>query len=197
MAKIWLALNKEYSTGYRVLQIAGREDLASVYTWSAEDINSYDIEFAAENELRRSREQQKQDFAEAYQLGLFTDENGRMSQEFKRRAWELFRIGSLEDVMEMDDIQRKNARRENTFLDSGVIPQRNKYDDDRIHLEEHIKYALSVDFELFSRRTPEFAAEFDKHIELHRSVIAEKERSAQQQAAAMQMAVNQNKGGTT
>lgn len=197
MAKIWLALNKEFTTGYRVMLITGREDISSVYTWSAEDINSYDVEFTAENELRHSRDQQKQDFIEAYQLGLFTDDSGRLSREFKRRAWELFRIGNLDDVMEMDDIQRKNARRENTFLDAGVIPQRNKYDDDAIHLEEHIKYALSVDFGLFQKRTPEFAAEFDKHIELHRSVIAEKERSAQMQAVAMQTMAEQNKGGRT
>jgi hypothetical protein len=54
-----------------------------------------------------------------------------------------------------------------------------------------------VDFGLFQKRTPEFAAEFDKHIELHRSVIAEKERSAQMQAVAMQTMAEQNKGGRT
>ena len=177
------------------MMIAGRDDLASVYTWSAEDINSYDVEFAAENELRHSRDQQKQEFVEAMQLGLFADDNGRMSREFKRRAWELFRLGSLDDVMETDDIQRKNADRENAYLESGVIPKRYKYDDDTIHIEEHIKYALSTDFRMLVKRAPEYAAMFDAHIEEHRAVINEKENAARMQAMAVQAA--QRNGGQT
>jgi len=195
VAKIWLVLNKEYSTGYRVMQISGREDQASVYTWSAEDINSYDVEYVAENELRNSPEQQKQAFMEAYQLGLFTDDNGRMSREFKRRAWEKFQLGSLDEAMELDDMQAQNARRENAYLESGVIPRRFKYDDDRVHLEEHIKYALSADFRLLMHRAPEYAALFDQHIEEHRAVIQQKEQAAQMQVMAMQAAENNSKGG--
>lgn len=195
MAKIWLALNKAYSTGHRVLTIAGRDDLAAVYTWSAEDINSYDVEFSAENELRHSRDQQKQEFIEAYQLGLFTDEKGMLSKEFKRRAWEVFRLGSLENVMDADDVQRKNADRENAYLEAGVIPKRFKYDDDEIHLDEHIKFALSTDYRLLLRRAPEYAALFDGHIEEHRAEIQKKQQAAQMQAMAMQAAANRNKGG--
>lgn len=195
MAKIWLRLNKEYTTGYRVLLAAGNDDISSVYTWCADDINSFDVEFSAENELRHSREQQKQDFLEAYQLGLFADANGRLSEDFKRRAWELFRLGSLDDVMEIDDIQRKNARRENTYLESGVIPQRYMYDDDEIHLREHIKFALGDKFMMLRRKSPEFASKFDEHINEHRNAISEKLQTAQQNAILQQIAAGQNKNG--
>lgn len=195
MAKIWLRLNKEYTTGYRVLLAAGNDDISSVYTWCADDINSFDVEFSAENELRHSREQQKQDFLEAYQLGLFADANGRLSEDFKRRAWELFRLGSLDDVMEIDDIQRKNARRENTYLESGVIPERYMYDDDEIHLREHIKFALSDKFMLIRRKSPEFAAKFDEHINEHRNTINEKMQAAQQSAILQQISAKKNNTG--
>jgi len=132
---------------------------------------------------------------EAYQLGLFTDDNGRMSREFKRRAWEKFQLGSLDEAMELDDMQAQNARRENAYLESGVIPRRFKYDDDRVHLEEHIKYALSADFRLLMHRAPEYAALFDQHIEEHRAVIQQKEQAAQMQVMAMQAAENNSKGG--
>ena len=188
MAKIWLKLNKAYSTGYRVMRIAGDGDAGAVYTWSAEDINSYDVKFSAENELRNSREQQKQSFVEAYQLGLFTDENGRLSQTAKRRAWELYRLGNLDDVMDVDDLQRKNAERENTFLETGAIPERYRYDDDTIHLEAHIRYALSTDYWLLRRRVPEFAEYFDRHIEEHRAAIADRQQKMQMQAMALQTA---------
>lgn len=200
MAKIWLKLNKAFSTGYRVMKISGDGDVGAVYTWSAEDINSYDVEFSAENELRNSKEQQKQAFIEAYQLGLFTDESGRLSQSFKRRAWDLFRLGNPEDVMDLDDLQRKNAERENTFLEAGSVPERYRYDNDEIHLETHLRYALSTDFWLLRRKMPEFAEYFDRHIEEHRAAIAARQQNMQMQAMAMQAAQNNqnnNKGGNS
>ena len=190
MARIWLILNKQYSTGNRVINIAGKDEIASVYTWSSEDINSFDVEFAAENELRHSKEQQKQNFVEALQIGLFTDDNGRISQDVKRRAWELFRVGSFDNIMDIDDIQRKNADRENAYLESGVIPKRYKYDNDEIHLRQHLMFALSADFRELSKKSPEYANMFDAHIEEHKAVLREKAES--EQAKALQM-IQQNK----
>ena len=191
MARIWLILNKSYSSGNRVINIAGRDDLSSVYTWSSEDINSFDVEFTAENELRHSKDQQKQNFIEALQLGLFTEADGRISQDVKRRAWELFRIGSFNDIMDIDDMQKKNADRENAYLESGVIPQRFKYDDDEIHIRQHLAYALSTDFRMLMKRAPEYAKLFDAHIEEHKEVLRSK--AQQQQMAAMNaMGARQN-----
>ena len=97
--------------------------------------------------------------------------------------------------MEIDDIQRKNARRENTYLESGVIPERYIYDDDEIHLNEHIKFALSDKFMLIRRKSPEFASKFDEHINEHRNAISEKLQAAQQNAILQQIAAGQNKNG--
>lgn len=192
MAKIWLKLNKRYSVGYRTLQIAGTDDIGYAYTWSAEDINSYDVEFAAENELRYSKDQQRADFLQLHQLGMFTDEDGRLSREFKRKAWEMFRIGNFEDVMTMDEIQVKYARRENTFLEQGVLPTRSQYDDDQIHLSEHIRYAISVDFKLMQKNMPEYAKKFEQHIAVHQNELDKKQAQAMQMSMMMSA---QNNGG--
>ena len=192
MAKIWLRLNKRYSVGYRTLQIAGADDLGYAYTWSAEDINSYDVEFSAENELRYSKNQQRADFLQLHQLGMFTDDDGRLSREFKRKAWEMFRIGNFDDVMTMDEIQVKYARRENTFLEHGVIPTRSQYDDDQIHLSEHIRYAISMDFKVLQKNMPEYAKKFEEHIAVHQNEIQKKQASAMRN---MQMMAAQQRGG--
>ena len=190
MAKIWLKLNKRYSVGYRTIQISGTDDIGYAYTWCADDINSYDVVFSAENELRHSKDQQRQDFIQAFQLGFFTDDTGKISREFKRKAWELFRLGNMDDVMSMDELQQKHARRENTFLEQGIIPQRTQYDDDIIHIEEHKRYAISVDYKLMQKNMPEYAAKFDEHIAVHESELQKKQ--AQQMKMAMAM---QNTGG--
>jgi hypothetical protein len=92
--------------------------------------------------------------------------------------------------MDIDDIQRKNADRENAYLESGVIPKRYKYDNDEIHLRQHLMYALSADFRELSKKSPEFANMFDAHIEEHKTVLREKAES--EQAKALQM-IQQNK----
>ena len=191
MAKIWLMLNKRYSVGYRTLRITGTDDIGYAYTWSAEDINSFDVEYTAENELRHSKDAQRQDFLQAMQMGLFLDDNGRMSRDFKRKAWEMFRIGNMDDVMTIDELQQKYARRENAYLEQGVIPTRTQYDDDAIHLDEHKRYAISMDYKLLQRNMPEYAKKFDEHIATHEAEIQKKQARQMQMA----MAVQQNRGG--
>lgn len=188
MARIWLRLNKRFSVGYRTLQLAGTDEIGCVTTWSAEDINSYDVDFEAENELRRSKEQQKQDFLQAFQLGLFTDDDGKISRAFKRRAWEMYQFGDMTDVMGMDELQQSYARRENTFLEHGIVPRRYRFDDDAIHVEEHKRYAISVDFMLLKRQMPEYAAKFEAHILEHEQAIAAKEAERMQQVMALSAA---------
>lgn len=186
MAELWLRLNKEYSSGYRTLEIAGHDEMGSVWVWCADDINSYDVNFSAENEMRHSKDQQREDFLQAYQLGVFTDENGRVPQEVKRKIWDLLKVGSLYDVLDIEDLQRKNAQRECIYFESGVVPEEDKYGDDEIHLEEHLRYALSNDYRMMKKNAPEYAALFDAHIEEHQKKIAQRQAQAQAQAIQMQ-----------
>ena len=193
-AKVWLRLNKEYSIGYRTVLIAGDDDMAGIVTWCAEDINSYDVEFSAEHELRHSRDQQREDFVNALQMGLFTDDNGMISREIKRKAWELFKAGNMEEVLDLEDQQRKNARYETTLFEKGVIPREDKYADDEIHLEEHLRFALSNDYREMEQKMPQWAAVFDQHIEQHRAKIQQRQQQQQMQMMQMQAAQNAQKG---
>lgn len=188
MAKIWLRLNKEYSVGYRTMLIAGSDDMGGIWSWCADDINSYDVEFTAENELRYSADQQREDFMTAYQMGLFTDERGVVSEDMKRRAWELFRVGKLGDVRDIDDQQRKNAQREDRYFEDGVLPEDDKYADDAIHVEEHMRYALSNDFRLLKQRDPDWAAQMEAHIDRHMQKIAAQQKAKQAEAMAQMQA---------
>lgn len=180
MAKIWLKLCKAFAGGYRVLRIAGSEDAGYVSVWTREDINSYDVEFTAENELRRSAEQKKQDFIAALNAGLYTDEHGVLPQEVKRKYRELFMEGNAE-TLSMEELQRKYAARENMYLEQGVLPERGRYDDDKVHLDEHIRFAISRDYQIFAKRMPAYAAKFEEHIAVHQAEVAKREQAALQQ----------------
>lgn len=194
-AKIWLMINKAYSTGYRTVLISGDDDMAGIVTWCADDINSYDVEFTAENELRHSRDQQREDFVTALKMGLFTNDDGTINKDVKRKAWELFKTGNMEDVLDLEDQQRKNARYEITLFQSGAIPPEDKYADDEVHLEEHLRFALSNDYRMMSKNSPNWAAQYDQHIAEHRAKIAAKEQQKQAQAMRMQMMMNGSQAG--
>lgn len=184
MAKIWLKLCKAFAGGYRVLRIAGSDDAGYVSVWTREDINSYDVEYTAENELRRSPEQKKQDFLAAYNLGLFTDENGVNPQEVKRKYRALFENDDT-TALSMDELQRKYAARENMYLEQGVLPERGRYDDDAVHLDEHIRYAISRDYQIFSKRMPDYAARFEEHIAVHQAELAGRQQAAMREQMMM------------
>lgn len=194
MAKIWLRLNKEYSVGYRTVLVVGDDDMGGIVTWCSDDINSYDVEFTAENELRHSADKQREDFLQAFQLGLFADDRGVVSKEIKRQAWELFKTGELLDTMDLDEQQRKNARYEVVQLQNGIIPREDKYADDEIHLEEHLRFALSNDYRLMEEKMPNWAAQFDQHIAEHRAKIQEREQQKQMQQMAMMQQAQMQKG---
>lgn len=196
MARVWLMLNKEFSSGYRVLMIAGQDEIGGVYTWCSEDINSYDVDFAAENELRHSKDQKRQDFIAALNAGLLMGDDGRIDKRFIEQGLDLFDLRDAPSSYSEVDLQRKNASRENAYLESGVIPERFIYDDDAIHIEEHVKYALGADYRQLMKRAPEYCKMFDAHIEDHKQNLTRQQQAAEQEAMQKAMAAQtlQQKG---
>ena len=168
--------------------------IGGVYTWCADDINSYDIDYAAENELRHSKDQKRQDFIAALNAGLLLGDDGRIDKRFIETGLDLFDLKDTAAAYTEADLQRKNANRENSYLESGVVPERGLYDDDSIHIEEHIKYALGADYRQLMKRAPEYTKMFDKHIEDHRMNLRQQEEAARadaMQRAAEAQAMNQ------
>lgn len=190
LAKMWLRIYKDWSSNYRVLRTAGLDDSGAVLTWCVDDINSFDVEFDTENELKNSEDNQKANFLQAWQMGVFADENGVIPREFRRRAWEMLKIGNLSDMVTEDDLQRKNAQRENTYFGVGSVPKVDELDDHEIHVAEHRRFALGMQFRLLEKKSPEYAAALRAHIKDHESILAQK--AAQQMAQA---AAQMNMGG--
>ena len=167
LAMMWLKIYKRHAKTCRVLNITGQNEMGSVFTWSGEDINSFDITFDTENELKNSEESQRENFLYAMSTGLFNDEDGRLPRDFKQRAIELLRIGAYGTIMSENELQLKNARRENNMLCQGNVPELDPYDDDELHISEHRRFALQMRFKLLRSREPVLARSFDEHIKAH------------------------------
>ena len=139
LAIVWLEIYKTYATTRRIVNISGINNIAKALVWNSEDINSYDVEYVTENELLLSEEMQKQRFFEAFNLGLFTDSDGRIPERVKQRALEFMKIGNYSDIMNVNLLQIQYAQRENVFFEEGVIPEISDFDEHEIHIEEHLR----------------------------------------------------------
>lgn len=176
LAILWLEICKQYATTRRVIQNVGTNSIAKALTWSNEDITSYDVEFLTENELLLSEEAQEQRFMNSYNMGLFTDSDGRIPQRVKDRALECMKVGNYSEIMSINTLQVQAAQRENSFFEQGVIPEVSDFDDHDIHVEEHLRYILQLDFQILKLKKPEYAKALEDHIHQHKEAIAQEEQ---------------------
>ena len=183
LAIMWLEIYKKYANTRRIVNYVGLNNIGKAIIWSNEDINSYDVDYVTENELLMSEDAQKQRFFDAYNMGLFTDSNGVIPTRVKQKALEYMKCGNYSDIMSIDQLQIQSAQRENVFFENGVIPKVSDFDNHDIHIEEHLRYILQMDFQLLKKKKPEYAEALENHLRQHKETI---QKEAQQQMMAMQ-----------
>lgn len=195
LAITWLHIYKTFVHTYRVANIVGVNQAGKILVWRGDEINSDDVIYDTVNELVLSEENQRQNYLQALQMGLFADDNGVTPKEYREKAIEMMRLTPFSQMMTLTDHQKANAQRENDYLQAGVVPEIYEYDDDAIHVTEHTRFALQYKFKRFRSRSPELCKAFDNHIKQHQERIAQREK--QNQLAAMQnqmqMAALQNR----
>ena len=182
---MWLEIYKRYATTHRIVNYVGGNDVGNAIIWSNKDINSYDVDYITENELLMSEDVQRQNFFDAFNMGMFTDKNGVIPPRVKHKALEYMKCGNYSDIMSIDQLQIQAAQRENVFFENGVIPEISDFDDHEVHIEEHLRYVLQMDFQLLRKKKPEFASALEAHLSMHKQIVAQQE----QQAMMAQMGV--------
>ena len=164
LAILWLEIEKKHAKLKRIVNYVGTNNVAKALVWSGDDIKSFDVEYMTENELLMSEDMQKQRFFDAFNMGLFTDSDGRIPQRVKQRALEFMKIGNYTDIMSINLLQQQAAGRENVFFENGVMPEVSEFDDHEIHIEEHMRYILQMDFQILKMKKPEYAKALENHI---------------------------------
>ena len=176
LAIMWLEIYKKYATTHRIVNYVGANNIGKAIVWSHEDINSYDVEYTTENELLMSEDAQKQRFFDMYNMGMFTDDDGRIPMRVKLRALEYSKVGNYSDIMNINLLQMQAAQRENVFFENGVIPEVSDFDEHEIHIEEHLRYILQMDFQLLKHKKPEYAEALENHLRQHKDIVAQEQQ---------------------
>ena len=184
LAVLWLEIYKRYANTKRVVDYVGTNGIGNALVFCGEDITSFDVEYVTENELLMSEDVQKQRFFDAYNMGLFTDSDGKIPERVKQRALEFMKVGSYSEIMNINLLQLQAAQRENAFFENGILPEISEFDDHEIHIEEHLRYILQMDFQVLKMRKKEYALALEDHIRQHRGAIAQ---SLQEEMMGQQM----------
>lgn len=170
LAVIWLRLYHAFAGGQRAVVASGRNHEYGVLYWSADDIDSFEVIFDTENELKESNESRYERLLSAIERGLFAGEGENVPRRVLRKARQTLGIPSLGVTLE-EDLQEANAQSENLSFEKGGELMVGVLDDHAIHLEEHRMYALQKEFKDMAKRTPEKADRMYEHIREHTLAI--------------------------
>ena len=179
LAILWLEVYKRFATTKRIVNYVGTNAIGNALVFCGEDITSFDVEYITENELLMSEDVQKQRFFDAYNMGLFTDSTGKIPERVKQRALEFMKVGNYSEIMNINLLQLQAAQRENVFFENGVLPQVSEFDDHEIHIEEHLRYILQMDFQVLKMRKKEYAEALQDHLRQHKQVLKQERQQEQ------------------
>ncbi len=175
LAVIWLKLYHDFGGVNRALWAKGENEEAEVLYWNAEQINSFEVIFDTENELKDSQSKRFDRFLTAIENGLYANEEGKIPRKVLRKARQSMGMDAFGVILE-EDLQEQNARRENLMFEKGGELSVTALDDHTIHLEEHRLYALQKTFYDMVKRNPQKAERMYAHIAMHENALLDKEK---------------------
>jgi len=185
VAKQWLRLYKQYSSGPRMSRLVGNNDAVYVSYWNKDQLTSDDVVPLTDDDLAQTPAQKKQQAMNLLQLGLFNDpDTGKMDRSTRAKVMEILNYGNWEDGNDIDQMHINKALRENLEIQEGNQIRVRDFDNHVIHIEEHNKFRLSSEYNDLERSRPDLAAYFDNHVLVHQQAIQMAQR--QQMMAQIQ-----------
>ncbi len=96
------------------------------------------------------------------------------------------KLGQYNELLNLNLIHMQAAQRENSFFENGALPKVSELDNHNVHIEEHMRYALQMDFYMLKQKKPEYAAAFEAHIKEHKAILEqEKQKEMMMQGMGM------------
>ena len=99
------------------------------------------------------------------QYGLF---NKEVDPTLRAKFLEVFEFGNWEDIDNTDELHRSRAMRENKVMSEGQFAMPEEIDDHNIHITEHTKYMLDINFEKIKAERPDIAQMIYEHLNMHK-----------------------------
>ena len=163
VAKQILRLYKQFALGARMKRIAGENGEIEMRYFDKSDISSDDVVFDVSGDVLESATSRKNMVIELINLGLLTDDTGKMSTANKAKVLEMLGFGNWESARELDELNKHRAVEENDLVEKESV-EIGEVDDDDIHIAEHSKALLGKEHDY----SPEAKKRLIEHIRDHK-----------------------------
>ena len=164
-----LRLYKQFATGSRLLKIAGEDGKMMITHFKGNDISADNIVFDLDEDQVNTAANRRELVNDIFNMGLLNDSNGQLTESTKRKLLEVLGFGVWDNAPNIDELQKSRANKENNNIKIEV-PEVNELDDHKIHIEEHMRFALGDE-----QLTETDRKALCKHIEGHRIAMSKTE----------------------
>jgi len=179
--KIDLRMYRQFAKTPRLLRHVGKNNEIQIIDWQASDLTSDDIIIGKTDELSQSPAQRRQMVLDLLQYKLFSND---VEPRIRSKVISLLELGDWENADDIEDLHINKALRENMLAKQGNVLAPKEYDMHDLHIQEHNRWRLDVEFEEFEQQQPQIAELFNAHVAQHEIFIQQKA----QQAMMMQQA---------
>lgn len=142
ISKHVLRLYRQFAKVPRVKRITGDNGEVELASFSAGNIDSEDIVFDTISDIEDTLSARRAMVYDLLKLGLFEDENGKLSSVTKTKLFEILGFGNWEYGRNDDEVHRKKALKENMDLEVKDVPV-DVYDNHATHIAEHVREIVS------------------------------------------------------
>ncbi len=168
-----LRLYKQFALLPRLARIVGDRGEVEMFYFNSSDISSDDIELETENELGESIASKRQMVFDLLNAGLLQDEDGKLTTRMKVKVLELLGLGIWENAQDLNELHIKKADNENLTLLAGETAKVLEIDNHALHIDRHIAFMLSGDYEEKSLVDCTLEEKFLSHIREHKKHLKE------------------------
>lgn len=185
--KITLRMLRQFAKGPRLLRYIGENNQVELIDWYASDLTSDDVIIEKEDELSQTPAQQKQMVIDLLQYKLFSND---VDPKIRNKVIQMLKLGNWEAADDIEELHAVRAKRENSMFLQGVIPQVKEYDIHAIHIQEHNRFRLDIQYEELEKQMPELVAMFNAHVSQHEQLEAMRIQGIAQMQVMYQQANN-------
>lgn len=148
MAKHILRLYKQFAKLSHTSRLVSDSGEVELFYWNNSDIKSEDVVFETDNEINESLAQKRSFIYDLLNYGLLQDEDGKLSNTMRHKILEQLGFGVWNTSKDVKSLHVDSAEKENLeLIQSGNIALPKEIDDHDIHINQHICFMLSSEFE--------------------------------------------------
>ena len=164
-----LKLYKQFAILPHSTRIVDESGQVELFYWKNSDLSCDEVVFETENETNETPAQKRSMIYEILNTGLLHDEEGKMSNSLRHKILQQLGFGIWEGGQDIKSLQINNADKENVnLIENFEISKPKDIDDHELHINAHICFMLSNEFERKSAKNEKLEKKLMDHIKQHK-----------------------------